>query len=723
MAQPVRWHHSLAWRFFLRTGLVILLLVGAVMGVALVLGGQVARRSAREGLLSAGKILEKSFAEQARVMDAGLEVFTQYSANQANIETAVQTGDSISVRDTLLDNLSRLNADVAVVVRPTGMQFSCTTDAYKHDYTDVGIVQMAMHPEEAAAQAGQKGPSYIGFFEIEGGAFKGVYHGVTRRIVTPGGEFIGVMLVGTKLDAKTAGLLKNLALPRTEPPGQLGLLSHFRLLGDTFTAGDARRGMLDKALASDPAFEKAKDMVRKGEVTDPVAIRLGGADYLATLTPLRGANALDLEVSQLLLMPLDPFLAPFRKLQAAILGVGAVGLLLALVIALGAARSVSRPLSRLTEATAALAEGQRPEIPALRTQDEVGYLTQAFQALLSELKAKEDLLAALEEVRAERGETRPMESRVGMTVVDMDATINIGTRSGSSPMARPTRRLTLKEGEVFGGRYRIEGIVGKGGMGVVLKAHDEQLDEEVALKVIRPEHAVDESFLEQLKQEIKLARRITHKYVLRTHDYGDAEGVPFVSMEYLRGVTLKQLLDDRGRLPLPLVLRIGRQVAEGLEAAHAEGVVHRDIKPLNVLFDARGDVKLMDFGLAAPVAAAGTDKEGQVFGTPRYMAPEQVRGERVDPRTDLYSLGIMLFELASGTPPFDDADVTHLMRMHLTSPVPSVRSAVPDLPSAFAYLLERLMAKRMEDRPSSAAEVVETLKLIAAGGGADTRRG
>lgn len=722
MAQPVRWHNSLAWRFFLRTGLVILMLVGAVMAVAFVLGGQVARNSAKEGLLSAGKILEKSFAEQARVMDAGLEVFTQYSANQANIEKAVQTGDSASVRDTLLDNLSRLNADVAVVVRPTGMQFSCTTDAYKRDYTDVGIVQMAMHPEEAA-QAGHKGPSYRGFFSIDGGAFKGVYQGVARRIVTPGGDVLGAMLVGTKLDAKTAGLLKTLALPKTDPPGQLGLLSHFQLLGDTFS-DPARRGQLEQALASGPTFEKAKAMVRKGEVTDPVQLNLGGEEYLATLTPLRGANALDLEVSQLLLMPLDPFLAPFHKLQMAILGAGAGGLLLALLLALGSARSVSKPLARLTEATAALAEGQRPEIPTLRTQDEVGYLTQAFRALLSELKAKEELLAALDEVRADRGETKPVESRMGMTVVDMDATINIGTRNVGAPSAPPrTRRLTLKEGELFGGRYRIGGIVGKGGMGVVLKAHDEQLDEEVALKVIRPEHAVDESFLEQLKQEIKLARRITHKYVLRTHDFGDADGVPFVSMEYLKGVTLKQLLDDRGRLPMPLVLRIGRQVAEGLEAAHAEGVVHRDIKPLNVLFDARGDVKLMDFGLAAPVAASGTDKEGQVFGTPRYMAPEQVRGERVDPRTDLYALGVMLFELSSGSPPYDDADITHLMRMHLSAPVPRVDQSVAGLPSAFGYLLERLMAKKKEDRPSGSAEVVETLKLIAAGGASDTRRG
>ncbi len=283
--------------------------------------------------------------------------------------------------------------------------------------------------------------------------------------------------------------------------------------------------------------------------------------------------------------------------------------------------------------------------------------------------------------------------------------------------------MTLKEGETFANRYKVDGVLGKGGMGIVLKARDLQLDEEVAIKVIRPEHAVDADFLERLKQEVRLARKISHRFVLRTHDFAEADGVAFVSMEYLKGVTLKRLLDDRGKLPLSLVLRIGRQVAEGLEAAHAEGVVHRDIKPLNVLFDARGDVKLMDFGLAAPVSAAGKDRSGQVFGSPRYMAPEQVRGDRVDPRTDLYSLGAMLFELATGQPPFPGSDVSELLRKQLSAEPPHARDLDPSLPPSFSFLLDRLLQKRMEDRPSGAAEVVEILKAIQSGGDAgETRR-
>jgi serine/threonine-protein kinase len=250
-------------------------------------------------------------------------------------------------------------------------------------------------------------------------------------------------------------------------------------------------------------------------------------------------------------------------------------------------------------------------------------------------------------------------------------------------------------------------------MGVVLKVRDLQLDEDVALKVIRPELAQDEAFLHQLKQEIRLARRITHRYVLRTHDFGECDGVPYVTMEYLKGVTLHKLMIDRGRLPFALFLRISRQLAEALEAAHAVGVIHRDIKPLNVLFDIRGDVKLMDFGLAAPVATKGLGEGGVIFGTPRYMSPEQVRGEQVDPRADLYSFGVLLFELCAGEPPYDSTQITDLLLMHIGAPIPRLQDLAPTLPRELSHFVERLMAKSKEDRPQSATEVVEVLKFLA----------
>ena len=721
MAKHVRWFQSLAWKFFLRMAAAILLVLAGVLAVAYQVAERTARSSAEGTLIRAAQIIDRTFSQQTLIMDRGLEVFTQYSGNQANIEKAMQSRSHGSVADTLRDNLSLFNAEMAVVVEPDGKWFSCTTDGARQEWGDVGIVQRALHAEEARA-AGLL-PPYRGFFRIETGAFQGTYLGVARSIGSPGGQVLGAMLVGQKLDTKAAKTLQGIALPgQSDNPSHLAFMSRFQLLGSTSRDAD-----LARQLTASPAFAFAKARVTKGERSDPLPLESAGRPHLAMLSPLRGADAPDMEMAHLLLVPLDPLLAPFRTTQKAVLAAGAIGLVIALLLALTASRGVTSPLARLTEATAALAEGERPEIPHLDTQDEVGYLTQAFRALLSELRAKDDLLVALEGLRdqsQDRMASQAAPSRVSMSAVDVDATVMMPSASQLAAGALPQpqrKRLVLKEGDLFAARYRIEGVVGKGGMGVVLKARDQQLDEDVAIKVIRPEHEVTANFLLQIKQEIRLARKITHKHVLRTHDFGDAEGIPFVSMEFLKGVTLKQLVDDRGALPIPLVLRIGRQVAEGLEAAHAVGVVHRDVKPLNVLFDARGDVKIMDFGLAAPVAARGTNEEGQIFGTPRYMAPEQVRGERVDPRTDLYALGIMLFELATGRPPYDDVNIGDLLRMQLQAPIPRVRDFLDSVPEGLDYLIERLMAKDTEHRPTSAAEVVETLKLIASGGG-ETRR-
>jgi serine/threonine-protein kinase len=343
--------------------------------------------------------------------------------------------------------------------------------------------------------------------------------------------------------------------------------------------------------------------------------------------------------------------------------------------------------------------------------------------MVAELKVKDDLLALLASARK-----RPMEGSAKPPVLRPpslgETGIDEATRRlvpAATPAPEEPLPTALGIGVTFAGRYRVERLLGRGGMGVVLQVLDLQLEEEVALKVIRTELASIPAFLDRLKQEIRLARKITHRYVLRIHDFGESGGIPYVTMEYLRGTTLRELLEGRGRLPLPLVLRIARQVAEGLEAAHQGGVIHRDIKPANVLFDTRGDAKIMDFGLAAPAAGAAPGDAENLIGSPRYMSPEQIRGGRVDARTDLYALGVMLFELCSGSPPFDSPRIEDLLALHLEARPPALVESVPDVPSDLGLLVARLMEKRPEDRPQSAAEVVEILKALAASGGATSR--
>jgi eukaryotic-like serine/threonine-protein kinase len=701
MTAAVKWYQTLAWKFFLRTAIAVLALMGAVLWLAYDQAGKSAQQTAGGTLASASQVLEKTFEERAKVMDAGLEVFVQYSGNLANIEKA-QDLDAASVslerlqaaaslKDTLVDNLPRLGAQIAMVIRPDGTLLASTADDPLRDIADAGVVQMALAPEEAKA-AGNPGPFYRGFLRNQ----TSVYHAVARPLLSPGGTHLGAMLVGTRIDDEAAESLLRLAIPRRklDPPSHLAFLSHFKVLGAT----TPEKHLLDQLLARNPGFVASRAQVLDGARSKALRLMLEGQNYFAVISPMKGVNALDLEMASVLLLPRDPLLAPFQTLQRAILGAGLAGIFVALLLALRSANSVTAPLKMLMTTVAALAEGERPrELPPIGTQDEVGALTKAFRTLLADLRAKEDLLAWLE-----KAQPAPHTDR-----------IPTASPATATKIATAQTPVLPKEGEVFASRYRVEGILGYGGMGVVLKVRDLQLDEDVALKVIRPELAQDEAFLQQLKQEIRLARRITHRNVLRTHDFGECDGMPYVTMEFLKGVTLHQLMADRGRLPFALSLRIARQLAEGLEAAHAVGVVHRDIKPLNVLFDIRGDAKLMDFGLAAPVAARGWGEDGMIFGTPRYMSPEQVRGERVDPRADLYSFGVLLFELCAGEPPYDSSQCAELLLMHVEAPIPRLQDIVPPLPLELSIFVERLMAKSKEDRPQTATEVVEILKLLA----------
>ncbi len=711
MRLATSWYQTLAWKFFLRQAVTILLLVTSLLLAAYYQGGRSARASAGASLTASSQILERILAQQGRVLDAGLEVFTQYSGNVALVEQALETGDARSLNDTLVENLPRLGARLAIVVRPDGTLLTSTAPGAPTEFQDVGILQLALDPE-GAAQTGHKGPFHRGFFQASWGLNPGVYHGVARTLRSPGGALLGAMLVANPVDAEAAAEIRREAIAapaKGSAPAHLALLSHFRTAGSTLPEADH----LDRLLERDPAFLAVRGQILDSQRSPVLPLELDGRSYLGMISPVRGVNALDLEMACVLLLPTEPLLAPFRTLQRAIMAVGAAGLLLALWLGQRSARSVTAPLQALASAAGALAEGHTPEALALvASQDEVGVLTRTFRSMLAELQAKDDLLALL----ASAGKVKAPAAATAAPHLP-EATIALKTAARADDELLPAQ---LKAGEVFAGRYRVEGLLGRGGMGVVLKVRDLQLDEDVALKVVRASLAEDPAFLDQLKQEIRLARKITHRFVMRTHDFGEADGIPFVTMEFLQGVTLQSLLDGRGRLPLPLVLRIARQVAEGLEAAHAVQVVHRDIKPMNVLFDVRGDAKIMDFGLAAPARAA--DPGDFAVGTPRYMSPEQIRGERVDARSDLYALGIMMFELCAGVPPYQAPRVPDLLNLHLEGPVPALEGVCPEAPPDLALLVARLMAKRREDRPQSATEVVEILKIISAGDNASLER-
>ncbi len=269
---------------------------------------------------------------------------------------------------------------------------------------------------------------------------------------------------------------------------------------------------------------------------------------------------------------------------------------------------------------------------------------------------------------------------------------------------------TLQPGSILAGRYEIIQMLGKGGMGAVFKARDLELDRLVALKVIRPELAEDPEVLMRFKQELILARKITHKNVIRIFDLGQAEGIKFITMEYVEGQDLRQILTARGKLAPGEAIPIIQQICQALDAAHSEGVIHRDLKPQNIMLDAQGKVFVMDFGIARSLEAPSATQTGTLLGTPEYMSPEQAKAEPIDTRSDLFTLGIIFYELITGRSPYkaDTAMGTLLKRIQERAiPPMEVDQSIP--PSLSGVVVKCLCVDR-EQRYQKASEILHDLE-------------
>ena len=251
----------------------------------------------------------------------------------------------------------------------------------------------------------------------------------------------------------------------------------------------------------------------------------------------------------------------------------------------------------------------------------------------------------------------------------------------------------IRAGTRVGGRFVIERPLGAGGMGAVYLARDEQLGEQVALKVIAGVALLDPGSAERLRREASMARRISHPNVVRMHDLGEEHGMLYVSMEYVAGESLAARIQRLGTLTPAQLLPIAVQLCEGLGAAHSAGVVHRDLKPANILLDAADRVKLIDFGIARGDLHAGMTATNMVVGTPEYMAPEQVKGGAVDARTDIYALGAVLYHALTGRPPFRGDTPIAVGLAHVQDPLTPPRQLRPDLPAQWDSVITRALEK------------------------------
>jgi serine/threonine-protein kinase len=412
-----------------------------------------------------------------------------------------------------------------------------------------------------------------------------------------------------------------------------------------------------------------------------------GKEYEGVAGPLRTADGVAIG-GYVGLHDRNTELAPWRQLSRSIVWAFGGGLLLALGSSIVLARQITRPVRRLVAAARQVSAGEYADVP-VTSRDEIGELASAFGRMVEELREKDRLVTYFR--------TRP-----GAAPAPPDAP---GDRS-------------LAPGSLFAGRYEVEEVLGRGGMGVVYRALDRRLGEPVAIKVLRPELTeLSPTVLERFKQELRLARRITHRNVVRTYDLGESGGTYYITMELVRGTTLATMIQDAGRLDVPATLTIGKQLCRALEVAHEEGIIHRDIKPPNLLVDPAGFLKVMDFGIARlaegkPITGQSLTGVGVVVGTPQYMAPEQLFGESVDQRTDLYATGAVLFECLTGRLVYGAASLGELGAIHLKQPPPDPASLNPAVPPELSRIILRALAHRPDDRWPSAPELLRALESL-----------
>jgi HAMP domain-containing protein/predicted Ser/Thr protein kinase len=666
---------GLTQKILLYTGLLVVALVVTTVAFTTVQADRLAHQTIHQALLETRDVWQTFQADRYIMLRLGIRVL----GNDPAFKAMVEGTDQATILDAIQERNDELKADFFIVTDPSGLVVARTDrpTAQGEDLSADPLVQKPLEGEEAATVWGQGGR---------------LFHAVSVPMST-GPDLKGVLIAGYGINETLANDIRKLTHSEiaylTQAPGQPALLAVSSL--------GPKEAALRSALASVPA---ASDQ--------PFHLDLGGERHVAVLVPLKAATG-ETVGSMLALRSLAVEMAAFRKFRTGLLLVSGAGLVVALLLAYLTAKRITGPVRRLVGMVERARDGSYAGKVAVATSDEIGVLARSFNQLVTELREKEHMIGFLRE---------------GMTVLRKGSGVTSdGTGTAADPATAETRSVrtvtrTMERGSVFAARYEVLESIGKGGMGVVFRARDRQLDEVVALKVLRDDAlSEDASLLERFKTELKLARRITHKNVLRTHDFGEADGTAYISMEYLEGVTLKDLVRSKGALPLAVGLRIAKHMCHGLEAAHAQGVVHRDVKPQNMLIlPETGELKIMDFGIArvseVEGGISGLTTDGSVLGTPDYMPPEQATGGQADFRSDIYSLGVVFFEIFTGRLPFTGEKLVQVILGHVQKPPPSPRSYNPSLPDDLEAVILRCLEKKPAARYQKVADVLRDLSAV-----------
>jgi HAMP domain-containing protein len=680
---------SLALKIFVAAALLILIAVGGAIAVSAYRARKVADAKIAEDLKKSGPAWESFQQTRYAALQRALGVVVNNPGIIALMSTpdpATGLPDANTVRDTLMqEQASSAQADFFVALDPQGSAIARTDRPlpYSADLSRVPTVAGAL-----------EGAQTEGIWLSAGK----LYHVVGAPVLEGGARVVGVMVAAFQINDDVARSLKTLTNAeavfladeaKPDDPPKLALAAS--------TMEGASASVLE-AVRRRPEVVTA--VFREGKTVGPLPLELAGDTYLAYLLPIRSSTD-QLVGAAVALRSRAKELAPFRQIQNIQILVGVLALAIASLLSYLLARRITGPVGRLVRATEDVRVGnlESADLP-IESKDEIGILARSFQAMLEELKEK----AALEKYVAS----------LTMTVGEEVGTIAL--TAGSRPTAEAGSKTSEpRVGELFAGRYEIQALLGKGGMGIVYRAHDRDLDDLVAIKTLRSDAvSADPTLLDRFKQEIRLARRITHPNILRTHDLGESNGLRYLSMEYVKGITLKHLVESDQILPIPVALRIAKQMCAGLAAAHEAGVIHRDIKSQNIIIEPTGGLKVMDFGIARLTEDRGMTATGTVIGTPDYMSPEQARGQPLDFRSDIYSTGVVLYELFTGTLPFEGDSPLAVVLKHVQEKPPSPQAKNPKIDPKVATIILRCMQKAPADRYQSINELYESLARVTA---------
>jgi serine/threonine-protein kinase len=662
------------------TSLIVIALVATTLFYTTFQADQLAHKTLAQALGETKGVWETFQADRYNKLKLGVRVL----GNDPYFKAAIGT-DQATVYDMLQERGKDLGADFFIATDPSGIVVarSDRPGGEAEDLSKDPIVVKAFEGDVSKSQSVWRQGDKL-------------FHAVSVPMVT-GGEVLGVLIAAYGINEALASDIRKLTHSDiayiTQQPGRPPQLSVSSL-------GPKEAAL--KAVLGRPEFAAG------AAAGDPFEIALAGERHIGVVVPLKTASGETLG-SVVALRSLAVEMASFQQFRNSLVLVSLVVMAIALAFAFVAARQITRPVRTLASLVEKARDGSYSGAVSVNTSDEIGVLARTFNSLLADLREKEQMIGFLRE-----GMTMMRKgAAAGQSTVDLTSAATSGLAAGAGQGG-----AKVEKGSLFAGRYEILSTLGTGGMGVVYRAHDRQLDETVALKVLRPDvMKEDPTLLERFKQEIRLARKITHRCVLRTHDFGEAESGPYISMEFLEGVTLKDLILGKGALPVGVGLRIAKQMCQGLDAAHRQGVVHRDIKPQNMLIlPETGELKIMDFGIARTTAmkqgASGLTTAGTVMGTPDYMPPEQAQGSQADFRSDIYSLGVVLFEVFTGKLPFTGDSVMKVVLAHIQEPPPAPRKLNPRIPADLDAIILRCLSKDPKQRHARVADMLKDLTAV-----------